>query len=78
MRHLILQYKHTALRSLTLHKPVSDWLETLPHRISGLNISVKFLLDIKEMKRIDLWLNVKDNYTFFTVFNASQTWAIPE
>ena len=21
-----------------LHKPVSDWLETLPHRISGLNM----------------------------------------
>ena len=23
---------------LRLHKPVSDWLETLPHRISGLNM----------------------------------------
>ena len=28
MRHLILQYKHTDLRSLRLHKLVSDWLET--------------------------------------------------
>ena len=51
-------------RNLRLHKPVSDWLETLHHRISGLNMSEKFLLDIIEMERNDLWLNVKGNYIF--------------
>ena len=47
-----------------LHKPVSDWLKTLPHRISGLNMQKKFLLDIIEMERNDLWLNVKGNYIY--------------
>ena len=50
---------------LRLHKPVTDWLETLPHSLYGLNIYEKFLLDIIEMKRNDLWLNVKGNYIFF-------------
>ena len=44
-----------------LHKPVTDWLQTLPHSIYGL----KFLLNIIEMERNDLWLNVKGNYIFF-------------
>ena len=48
-----------------LHKPVSDWLKMLPHRISGQNMLEKFLLDIIEMERNDLWLNVKGNYIFF-------------
>ena len=48
-----------------LHKSVTDWLETLPYRISGLNMLEKFLLEIIEMKRNDLWLNVKGNYIFF-------------
>ena len=52
-------------RILRLHKPVSDWQEMLHHRISGLNMSEKFLLDITEMERNDLWLNVKGNYIFF-------------
>ena len=50
---------------LRLHKPVTDWLETLPHSSDGLNMLEKFLLDIIEMERNDLWLNVKGNYIFF-------------
>ena len=50
---------------LWLHKPVTDWLKTLPHSVYGLNIEEKFLLDIIEMERNDLWLNVKGNYIFF-------------
>ena len=47
---------------LWLYKPVSDWVETLHDRISGLNLC---LLDIIEMKSNDLRLNVKGNYIFF-------------
>ena len=38
---------------IRLHKPVSYWLETFPHRMPGLNImQEKFLLDIIEMKEM--------------------------
>ena len=37
----------------------------LPLDISALNMQEYFLLDINEMKRNDLWLNVKGNYTLF-------------
>ena len=53
---------HEAYR---LNKPVSHWLETLPHRITGLNIQEYLILDINKMERNDLWSNVKDNYIFF-------------
>ena len=29
---------HLTSLNYRLHQPVSDWLETLPHRISGLNM----------------------------------------
>ena len=51
--------------SMRLHKPVTDWLETLPRTIYRLNMKEKFLLDIIEMKINDMWLNVKGNYIFF-------------
>ena len=37
----------------------------LPLDITALNMKEYFLLDINEMKRNDLWLNVKGNYTLF-------------
>ena len=37
----------------------------LPLDSTGLNMKEYFLLDINEMKRNDLWLNVKDNYVLF-------------
>ena len=49
------------LRSYRLYKPFSDWLERLPHRITGLNMKEYFILDIHEMERNDLWLNMKGN-----------------
>ena len=63
MRNSWAFFEHSDI--LRLHKPVSDWLETLPHRISGLNMLQKFLLDKIEMERNDLKVNVKDNYIFF-------------
>ena len=50
-----------------LYKPDSDWLEMLPLDSTGLNMYEYFLLDINEMKRNDLWLNVKGNYMLFVV-----------
>ena len=42
-----------------IYKPVSDWPEMLPLDSTRLNMEEYFLLDINEMKRNDLWLNVK-------------------
>ena len=67
----LFSFEHSDI--LRLHKPVSDWLETLLHRISGLNMKKKFLLDINEMERNDLWLNVKCNYIFLTALPTPDT-----
>ena len=48
-----------------LYKQVSDRLETLPHKITSLNMLEYFLLDTNEMERNVLWSNVKGNYIFF-------------
>ena len=55
-----------SIMNIMLHKPVSDWLEMLPSRISGLNLKEYFLLDINEMEINELWLNVTGYYIFFT------------
>ena len=49
------------------YKPVSDWLENLmlPLDSTGLNIFLNkksISYGLNEMKRNDLWLNVKGNY----------------
>ena len=51
--------------SFRLYKLVSDWLEMSPLDSTGRNIQEYFLLDINEMKRNDLWLNVNGNYVLF-------------
>ena len=48
-----------------LHKPVSDWLETLQNTRTEYVGLRKILWDIIGMEWNDLWLNVKGNYIFF-------------
>ena len=49
----------------------------LPLDIYGTEYVRVFLLDINEMTRNDLWLNVKGNYVFF-VGKIHKQWAITE
>ena len=39
----------------------------LPLDITALKMLEHYLLDINEMKRNDLWLNVKGNYMLFVI-----------
>ena len=48
-----------------LYKPISDWLKNvIPQNHQAENVKSICLLDINEMKRNDLWLNVKGKYIF--------------
>ena len=64
---LILSHTHGVKVSVSLYKSVCDWLKMLPLAITTLDIQEDFLLDTKEMKRNDLWLNVKGDYHIFFI-----------
>ena len=37
----------------------------LPHRTTGITTEYVRVLDLNEIERNDLWLNIKGNYIFF-------------
>ena len=48
-----------------LHKPVSDWLETLPHRMNGLNNVNMYEIPIRHNCRHELSPRICGNSAVF-------------